>query len=707
MIIPKKNRHEICKYLFQEGVLYAKKDYNLAKHPEIDVPNLQVIKLMQSFKSREYVRETFAWQYYYWYLTNDGIEYLRTFLNLPSEIVPATLKKSVRPPTRPFGSGPPGDRPRGPPRFEGDRPRFGDRDGYRGGPRAGPPGDIGDKSGAPPEFQPSFRMYDRDYVWYCKVLGRPVKRVAALGSVPWREKVRKSSVGTLWLVVVDIRVPRQEEPTSSLANNPFPVEENEAAAASKLEGRSEAPVPKSKGEMVNVRSDSPTCRRIVLAFLDFLQSVELAPGVDSEAIDVVRDCLEDVFKLDSSSCEKICPGLLLDLFTSEEIGQHQLRSYLDSAAAEDTSHAKLCSPEAEDSETLEASKGEGSAGGLHGIGAVSRDELFGRFYAGLDKINFFTSSPGGLEDPNRIAKATQLFDEAWIEMGSSQRQVMNLSNFAEIFKSKGNDCIRMKLYSEAIELYTCAIAICEKAVYYSNRAAAYTNIKKYSEAIEDCIKSIEIDPNYSKAYSRLGSAYFAQGNYRDALEKGYLRALELDPNNNTIRENIQVTEKKLMEQQAETDQNRRSYHGQGSNTRSAGSTNNSFPFASFPMGAPTPEFVANIFRSMAPGHGQDSSSQASMPANSSPLFTSFPMNSSVPADFANIHVNMDSDTRENSGNLGESSEPEVRIDANASLNFGGGLEQVSDALRSVVGMLSSQFAPHADTPGEQTHGSHQ
>ena len=95
-----------------EGLLYAKKDYNLAKHPEMDVPNLQVIKRMQIFKLREYVRETFAWQHYYWYLTNDGIEYLRTYLNLPSEIVPATLKKSARPPARPFGSGPPGDRPR-------------------------------------------------------------------------------------------------------------------------------------------------------------------------------------------------------------------------------------------------------------------------------------------------------------------------------------------------------------------------------------------------------------------------------------------------------------------------------------------------------------------------------------------------------------------------------------------------------------------
>ncbi|KAA8520667.1 hypothetical protein F0562_014923 [Nyssa sinensis] len=102
-----------------QRVCYAKKDYNLAKHPEIDVPNLQVIKLMQSFKSKEYVRETFAWMHYYWYLTNDGIEFLRTYLNLPSEIVPNTLKRSARPAGRPLGGGPPGDRPRGPPRFEG------------------------------------------------------------------------------------------------------------------------------------------------------------------------------------------------------------------------------------------------------------------------------------------------------------------------------------------------------------------------------------------------------------------------------------------------------------------------------------------------------------------------------------------------------------------------------------------------------------
>jgi small subunit ribosomal protein S10e len=58
----------------------------MKKHGEIDVPNLHVMNVMKSLKSREYVRETFSWQYYYYYLTDEGIEYLRSFLNLPSTI---------------------------------------------------------------------------------------------------------------------------------------------------------------------------------------------------------------------------------------------------------------------------------------------------------------------------------------------------------------------------------------------------------------------------------------------------------------------------------------------------------------------------------------------------------------------------------------------------------------------------------------------
>jgi small subunit ribosomal protein S10e len=81
--------------------MVAKKDFELAKHPEVDVPNLQVVKALQSLESRGYVRSQFSWQYYYYFLTDEGIQYLRDYLHLPAEIVPATFKKTARAAVRP------------------------------------------------------------------------------------------------------------------------------------------------------------------------------------------------------------------------------------------------------------------------------------------------------------------------------------------------------------------------------------------------------------------------------------------------------------------------------------------------------------------------------------------------------------------------------------------------------------------------------
>merc|ERR1711963_1071028 len=92
MLMPKANRVAIYEQLF----MVAKKDFHLAKHPDVPVPNLHVIKACQSLKSRGLVNEQFAWRHYYWYLSNEGIQYLRDFLHLPPEIVPATLKRQQR-----------------------------------------------------------------------------------------------------------------------------------------------------------------------------------------------------------------------------------------------------------------------------------------------------------------------------------------------------------------------------------------------------------------------------------------------------------------------------------------------------------------------------------------------------------------------------------------------------------------------------------
>lgn len=52
----------------------------------IDFMNYQFFFSFQSLKSRDYVKEQFAWRHYYWYLTNEGIQYLRDYLHLPTEV---------------------------------------------------------------------------------------------------------------------------------------------------------------------------------------------------------------------------------------------------------------------------------------------------------------------------------------------------------------------------------------------------------------------------------------------------------------------------------------------------------------------------------------------------------------------------------------------------------------------------------------------
>ncbi|XP_077235995.1 tetratricopeptide repeat (TPR)-like superfamily protein isoform X2 [Tasmannia lanceolata] len=385
--------------------------------------------------------------------------------------------------------------------------------------------------------------------------------------------------------------------------------------------------------MASLRTDSPTCRRIVSAFLDFLKSVEAAPGVDLEGLEVVKECLEAVFKIDSSSVnDETQSGLLIDFFSSLDANtQHDLKSDMDLATT------SMNAPN------------------------VSNDELFGQFCGALEGIHFFKTTPAGDDDHIQLAKAKHLFDEALMEVEKSGCKTSNCNSLAEALKSQGNKAMHSKLYSEAIELYTCAIALCQNnAVYYCNRAAAYTQIHKYIEAIADCNKSIEIDPSYNKAYSRLGMAYYAQGNYCDAINKGYLKALELDPTSDSIRENIRVAEQKLNKeiQQTERDQNTGPSHTQENSSRN--------------RGAPSMQF-----------------------------------NSALPVDLANILMNMASNAyqgqntqdRPQNGDEEGSNEPEISINGNISVNFGEVPDELTGTWRSVMEMFSSAHGPQGGMHG--------
>ena len=104
VLIPKKSRRAILEHLFKEGVMVVKKDYQACKHNELeDIPNLHVMMVLRSLASRNYLSEIYSWQWHYYTLTNEGIEYLREVLHLPQQVFPQTLTKQR--PTRPALAG--------------------------------------------------------------------------------------------------------------------------------------------------------------------------------------------------------------------------------------------------------------------------------------------------------------------------------------------------------------------------------------------------------------------------------------------------------------------------------------------------------------------------------------------------------------------------------------------------------------------------
>ena len=139
MLIPKTDRKITYERLLQDGVLVARKDTHAPKHVYLNVPNLHVMMLMKSLKSRELVKENFSWMWHYWYLTPKGIEYLREYLHVEADVVPATMKKPKVIP---------GIRGEGRPERRGPR-RFGDENGEK---------KVG---GAPGGYRPEFRDRER------------------------------------------------------------------------------------------------------------------------------------------------------------------------------------------------------------------------------------------------------------------------------------------------------------------------------------------------------------------------------------------------------------------------------------------------------------------------------------------------------------------------------------------------------------------
>ncbi|KAL9937863.1 hypothetical protein V8E36_003408 [Tilletia maclaganii] len=84
-------------------------------------------------------------------------------------------------------------------------------------------------------------------------------------------------------------------------------------------------------------------------------------------------------------------------------------------------------------------------------------------------------------------------------------------SLAQALKIAGNKKYQSRAFEDATTLYTKALAAEEQAVFYSNRAACYSNRGQYENVIADCDQALKLDKQYIKALNRRAIAREALG----------------------------------------------------------------------------------------------------------------------------------------------------------------------------------------------------
>ena len=89
---------------------------------------------------------------------------------------------------------------------------------------------------------------------------------------------------------------------------------------------------------------------------------------------------------------------------------------------------------------------------------------------------------------------------------------------ADVLKNEGNKALQAGDYETALAKYSDAIAICEHAVYYSNRAMVHNKLKEFEKALADAEASIRLDPAYWKGHSRKITALHSLERFQEVID---------------------------------------------------------------------------------------------------------------------------------------------------------------------------------------------
>ena len=125
--------------------------------------------------------------------------------------------------------------------------------------------------------------------------------------------------------------------------------------------------------------------------------------------------------------------------------------------------------------------------------------------------------------PAIITKSKKL--EIDSRLTAAQRQFFALNE-----KNKGNDCLRVEEFEDALHHYSKSIELDPVLATYNNRALVHLKLNNYDRCIDDCSKSLAIETNF-KALLRRSQAYFSIGKYQNATID-VDQAIEIEPSSN-------------------------------------------------------------------------------------------------------------------------------------------------------------------------------
>ncbi|TFY78663.1 hypothetical protein EWM64_g5352 [Hericium alpestre] len=133
--------------------------------------------------------------------------------------------------------------------------------------------------------------------------------------------------------------------------------------------------------------------------------------------------------------------------------------------------------------------------------------------------------------PQEPANTTTSTSQKPTKTTTSRADDTNDIRLAGQLKEKGNSAFKSEDFETAIDYYTQAIRWHPNGdIYYSNRAAAYVNQKRFRLALLDCQQAMSMQENpKAKLLVRLGRCQYALGRPAAALV-ALRRALTIDPN---------------------------------------------------------------------------------------------------------------------------------------------------------------------------------